>query len=132
MIVGRTRDELERMLGPEVLSKLETSYKVLNNLKDEGDCYLSHPENFKYSAREGFLAFTNGYLYRNLQSSMTKSDFVTRRTQIISKMLDNPDKHGIYPTTNCFVELDDIFDELTGNRYEPSTAQRLSRGAKDI
>ena len=44
---------------------------------------------------------------------MEKTEFITRRTQIISQMLDNPDKHGIYPTTKCFEYLDELFDELS-------------------
>ena len=43
---------------------------------------------------------------------MTKEEFIDRRTKIISKMLDNPDKSGIYPTTTAFAEMDDLFDEL--------------------
>lgn len=46
---------------------------------------------------------------------MTKNEFIDKRTKIISKMLDNPDECGIYPTTICFAELDDLFDELTRN-----------------
>lgn len=43
---------------------------------------------------------------------MNKEEFVKRRTEIISKMLDNPNEHGIYPTTTAFAELDDLFDEI--------------------
>jgi len=43
---------------------------------------------------------------------MTKDEFITRRTRIISEMLDNPDKYGIYPTTKCFEALDALFDEI--------------------
>jgi len=43
---------------------------------------------------------------------MTKSEFVKRRTKIISKMLDNPSDTGIYPTTKAFAELDDLFDQM--------------------
>ena len=46
---------------------------------------------------------------------MNKNEFIDKRTNIISKMLDNPDKNGIYPTTICFAELDDLFDALTKN-----------------
>jgi hypothetical protein len=38
--------------------------------------------------------------------------FKRRRTEIISKMLDNPTEIGIYPTTDCFEELDSLFEEL--------------------
>lgn len=60
---------------------------------------------------------------------MTKDEFVTKRTQIISKMLDNPNEHGIYPTSTAFAELDDLFDDVciqSGQQpYEPSGAQQL-------
>ena len=44
---------------------------------------------------------------------MDKNEFIAKRTEIISRMLDNPDKYGIYPTTTCYAELDDLFDELS-------------------
>lgn len=56
---------------------------------------------------------------------MTKERFITRRTEIISKMLDNPDENEIYPTTVCFAELDDLFDEITGEK-EKSWAQNYA------
>ena len=43
---------------------------------------------------------------------MNKQEFITKRTKIISAMLDNPDKNGIYPTTECFNALDALFDSL--------------------
>lgn len=43
---------------------------------------------------------------------MTKEEFQTRRTEIISNMLDNRDKYGIYPTTICFKEFDKVFEEI--------------------
>lgn len=46
---------------------------------------------------------------------MTKNEFIKRRTDIISEMLDNPDECGIYKTTKAFARLDDLFDELTIN-----------------
>ena len=56
---------------------------------------------------------------------MTKAEFIVERTRIISEMLDNPDKFGIYPTTRCFNELDALFDRLVqfedievGRKYE--------------
>ena len=53
---------------------------------------------------------------------MTKDEFITKRTKIISEMLDNPNESEIYPTTKCFAELDDLFDTLTGCK-EKSWAQ---------
>ncbi len=44
---------------------------------------------------------------------MTKDEFITERTRIISEMLDNPDEYGIYPTTKCFEALDNLFDQIT-------------------
>lgn len=47
---------------------------------------------------------------------MTKNQWIDKRTKIISKMLDNPQRLlggvDIYPTTEAFAELDDLFDEL--------------------
>lgn len=43
---------------------------------------------------------------------MTREEYITARTRIIGDMLDNPDKHGIYPTTKCFERLDALFDKL--------------------
>ena len=46
---------------------------------------------------------------------MEKEEFQKRRTEIISKMLDNPGQGFIYPTTECFKELDELFDALQAN-----------------
>jgi len=43
---------------------------------------------------------------------MEQAEFKTERTRIISEMLDNPDGHGIYPTTKCFEELDNLFEQI--------------------
>lgn len=48
---------------------------------------------------------------------MNYEEFITERTNIISRMLDNPDKYGIYPTSVCFEELDRVFHKLTNNKY---------------
>lgn len=60
---------------------------------------------------------------------MRKEEFITKRTEIISKMLDNPNKYGIYPTANAYAELDDLFDKICikdGEQpCEPSGAQQL-------
>ncbi len=44
---------------------------------------------------------------------MNKEQFRKERTRIMSEMLDNPDEHGIYPTTKCFEQLDNLFDQNT-------------------
>lgn len=54
---------------------------------------------------------------------MTKNEFIAARTAIISRMLDNTSASGIHPTTRCYAELDDLFDELTGSKEGPSWAQ---------
>lgn len=55
---------------------------------------------------------------------MSKEEFVKRRTEIISNMLDNPNDVGIYPTSKAFAELDDLYDKLT-NETIKSKAQML-------
>lgn len=54
---------------------------------------------------------------------MNKEEFIDQRTKIISKMLDNPDNYGIYPTTVCFAELDDLYDKLVSYDRGPSWSQ---------
>ena len=44
---------------------------------------------------------------------MKKEDFKTKRTEIISNMLDNPNEDGIFPTTKCYEQLDVLYDTLT-------------------
>jgi len=43
---------------------------------------------------------------------MTKDEFIKERTRIISEMLDNPTRLGIFHTGRCFAELDDLFDKM--------------------
>ena len=66
---------------------------------------------------------------------MNKDQFVEKRTEIISSMLDNPDKYGIYPTTKCFARLDDLFDQICvefGQQpWKKSKAQDLMFGTPD-
>lgn len=66
----------------------------------------------------------------NKNISITKNEWITVRTDIISKMLDNPDEYGIYPTTICFAELDDLYDQLTLNENEPMSEAQKLRGYK--
>ena len=49
---------------------------------------------------------------------MTKEQFQTERTRIISKMLDNPDEHGIYQTTKCYQEFDELYEKLTSDNSD--------------
>jgi len=45
---------------------------------------------------------------------MTKKEFIAERTRIISEMFDNPE-YGIYPTTKCFEQLDELFDKIVAD-----------------
>jgi len=49
---------------------------------------------------------------------MTKEEIQNKRTEIISSMLDNPNKIGIYPTTKCFEKLDKLIQELQREAFE--------------
>ena len=46
---------------------------------------------------------------------MTKEEiierFKTERTRIMSEMLDNPNRYGIYPTTKSYEALDKLYEE---------------------
>lgn len=43
---------------------------------------------------------------------MTKKEFITERTRIISEMLDDPNEVGIHNTGKCFARLDQLYDKL--------------------
>lgn len=57
---------------------------------------------------------------------MNREEFQKRRTEIISEMLDNPDRGGIYPTTDCYDQLDDLFDEIVKNCSTSDVMHRFS------
>lgn len=67
---------------------------------------------------------------KKTRAGMTKKEFIKRRTEIISEMLDNP-KNGIYATTKAYAALDDLFDDILvsyGHQpYSPSWAQANER-----
>lgn len=65
-------------------------------------------------------------MIRSLIKEVTKKEFETIRTNIISLMLDNPDKNGIYPTTKCFAEFDEVFDKITGNKKQSWAQQNVN------
>ena len=58
---------------------------------------------------------------------MTKEEFINEKTRIISEMLDNPDEMGIYPTSECYNSLDELYDKIQrshkGNYQYPSAYQ---------
>jgi len=41
-----------------------------------------------------------------------KEDIRGEICKIISKMLDSPDKYGIYPTTKCYDELEVLINNI--------------------
>jgi len=62
------------------------------------------------------LFCAEGLIARNLNiDKMTKDEFITERTRIISEMLDNPNELEIYPTTKCFEQLDELFDKIVAD-----------------
>jgi hypothetical protein len=60
---------------------------------------------------------------------MKKQEWIDQRTKIISKLLDNPNQFGIFPTGVCFAELDDLFDKLVENE-EPLSGAQILRNKK--
>lgn len=42
--------------------------------------------------------------------SKIEEDFKKTRTGIIGRMLDNPSESGIYPTSVCFYEIDEMLE----------------------
>ena len=46
-----------------------------------------------------------------------RNEWKKKRTKIISKMLDNPNELGIYPTSVCYYELDTLFEEIYGSKF---------------
>jgi len=45
-----------------------------------------------------------------------EKDIRSRICQIISEMLDNPDKLGIYPTTECYDKLEEWIKEIVKDK----------------
>jgi len=62
---------------------------------------------------------------------MDKAEFVNRRTEIISQLLDNEDEFGIYPTTRCFARLDDLFDEINSTCWDEKEPEQPSWAQKN-
>lgn len=50
------------------------------------------------------------------------SDDRGRICEIVSRMLDNPDEHGIYPTTRCYDELEAL---MRDRRLERDTLRTM-------
>ena len=42
-------------------------------------------------------------------------DIRVKICKIVSTMLDNPDQHGIYPTTKCYDQLEELLNLLVQN-----------------
>ena len=69
---------------------------------------------------------------------MTYEEFRTERTNIISRMLDNSDKYGIYPSSICFDELDKVYKKVVEDEREAcvriplkKTRQRMKYNPKN-
>ena len=45
-------------------------------------------------------------------------DFQEERTEALTEMFNNPDKYGIYPTSEFFVRLDNFVDTLINQTIE--------------
>ncbi len=75
-----------------------------------------------------FVFHRRGFFQRNI---MTKIQFIDRRTRIISKLLEAPkEDFSVHPTTVCYAELDDLFDELMKYNRGASWAQ-IERDARE-
>lgn len=58
---------------------------------------------------------------------MELHEFQKIRTNIISDLLDNPDKNGIYPTTAIYEKLDNLYRQVQQEAY---TAGREIEGQR--
>jgi hypothetical protein len=47
--------------------------------------------------------------------------------KIISKMLDNPDKDGIYPTSTAYTELEHYIEDVRAEAIADAAADRVWR-----
>jgi hypothetical protein len=97
----------------DLMDESLTLNDVINDLLDDGELELNE------------LPITDWRLEMQEKCGMTKEEFVRERTKIISKMLDNPDGNGIFPTTLAFAELDDLFDRVSSDSYGLSEAQKI-------
>ena len=59
---------------------------------------------------------------------MTKEEFIKSRTKIIHDMLNTPTKSGLCETTRCFAELDNLYDEITGEKEKSWAQIRIENG----
>ncbi|MDD5220839.1 MAG: hypothetical protein PHV11_09750 [Candidatus Bipolaricaulis sp.] len=70
------------------------------------------------------------------REKIIKKDLRGQICRIISAMLDNPDKYGIYPTTKCYDELEDLFSqqkqEIIRDAIEFIESESGKSGRKEI
>ncbi len=59
--------------------------------------------------------------------SNNAEDFKKTRTHIISRMLDNPDEYGIYPTTKCFKEIDEMLERHLESRVNTISHEEIEQ-----
>jgi len=43
---------------------------------------------------------------------MNKAEFQKARTEIVNGLIENKDEHGIYPITECYDKLDDLYAQV--------------------
>ena len=63
---------------------------------------------------------------------VTKNEFKKERTRIISEMLDNPNEVGIYPTTKCFEQLDELYDKIASELAKGGQEMSLTQNKIDL
>ena len=97
----------------DLMSESMSLENVISDLLDDGELELNE------------IPITDWRLEVEEKFGMTKEEFVTARTKIISKMLDNPDGNGIFPTSVAFAELDDLYDRMNVHCYGSSEAQKI-------
>lgn len=61
---------------------------------------------------QGAVPSIEGSAIPNVKKRTRLEIFQGKRTKIIGDMLENPDKNGIFPTTECFEKLDKLVASL--------------------
>ena len=95
--------------------------KTIDNLTYQRDLYSDMLQLLERDLLKHYLKKSN--------SKIDLEKFQKRRTKIISKMLDNPDKHGIYPSSQAYKELDKLFLDIV-NQVNQVNQDDSSRNKK--
>ncbi len=103
----------------DLMSDSMTLEDVISDLLDDGELELNE------------IPITDWRLEMQEKFGMTKEEFIKERTRIISKMIENPNGDGVFPTTVAYAELDDLYDRMNVHCYGSSKAQKMrSNGSK--